>query len=197
MHYQLQIEQIIPERNGNMNILLNIGAPPMIRQQLQLTLSSSSTLTHFFEVLQTEMAIHNLISPQYAIQYKQYGSICQIPVFSLLEEFSVIDIMTEDIYNDVQNGLNMNEIRNDNNNQPLIEKVYNVSCHHCKTRKNECFRCPINTKHKFCEICILKYISIENFLFDGCPICQNKCQCASCKRRELKRIGIEVPIPKR
>ena len=196
MHYQLEVQQIIPDAEGLMNVMLMVGTPTHIRQQLIIKLQSSSTLIDFFETLQIEMAQNGVISPRYAIQYKQFGSICQVPIFTLLEEFSTIDIMTEEIYDDMQNGINLNQMEIEDN-QSLIEKVYNVSCHHCKTRKDECFRCPINPKHKFCHGCIMKYITLERFLIDGCPICSSKCQCASCKRKELKRIGIDVPIPKR
>ncbi|EAL49649.1 hypothetical protein EHI8A_033890 [Entamoeba histolytica HM-1:IMSS-B] len=197
MQYQLQVQEITPLQNAFMDVVILVGTPPNTQQQLDIKLPASATLTDFFKTIQSEMAEKKLIPSQFAIQYKQYDSVCQVPVFALLEQFSTIEIMTEELYNNAQTDHHIETPMEIEPTQPLIEKTYNVSCHRCKTRKNECLRCPINPKHKFCEGCITKYTTLDKFLSDGCPICQNKCQCASCKRKELKRLGIEAPIPKR
>ncbi|KAL7713262.1 RING-type domain-containing protein [Entamoeba marina] len=197
MQYQLHIQQISDLSPNVKQLSILIGFPPNRTQQIQINILSTATLIDFFDSLQKEMSLLHLLPSQYTIQYKQFGPICKEPVMSLFQHFSTIELMTEEQYNFVESGC-MEEIPLIKEEQEVIlEKAYFVSCHRCKTRRDECYRCPIHPKHKFCESCINRYTTLERFKKEGCPICAKQCQCASCKRRELKRLGIDAPLPKR
>ncbi|BFU22194.1 hypothetical protein EHI8A_109360 [Entamoeba histolytica HM-1:IMSS-B] len=55
------------------------------------------------------------------------------------------------------------------------------SCHCCKTRKEIYFICEKNKYHRICERCMRKFSGVV-----VCPICNNICTCATCKRNAKK-----------
>ena len=53
MNYQLEVQQIVPDSNGLMNVMLMVGTPTHIRQQMILQLPSSSNISiHYLASLQ-------------------------------------------------------------------------------------------------------------------------------------------------
>ncbi|EDR29616.1 hypothetical protein EDI_266340 [Entamoeba dispar SAW760] len=55
------------------------------------------------------------------------------------------------------------------------------SCHCCKTRKEIYFTCEKNKYHRMCGRCMKKFPGVV-----VCPICNNICTCATCKRNGKK-----------
>ncbi|ELP85270.1 hypothetical protein EIN_084620 [Entamoeba invadens IP1] len=191
MQYHIDVQKVQRISDTSVEILLLVSSQYSHRTQLHMFLSPNSSLLSFFDVLQSQLIKNNLIATNNVIQYKQFGPPLQTPLFTLLEQFTSIDIMSEDKY------LLSEKKEVKHQEKETLQKDYNVSCHRCKTRRSECYKCTKNSRHKFCENCILKYMSLETFAQDGCPVCRNQCQCASCKRRELKKLGIEAATPKR
>ena len=71
-----------------------------------------------------------------------------------------------------------------------VLEVTNAYCHQCRKTKRRLCECPKKATHRFCESCVTVCgTTIDELLQDpskwlsGCPVCNDSCVCAECRRK--------------
>ncbi|ELP94725.1 hypothetical protein EIN_340630 [Entamoeba invadens IP1] len=68
-----------------------------------------------------------------------------------------------------------------------LKTATKVSCHKCRQKRDIVYLCPKNEKHRFCPRCV-NGEALKIMEKDGCPVCQNTCQCCLCKKRPSSHV---------